>query len=135
LLLNETVFHNVTLGDPDISREGCIDALKRANAWGFISKLPDNLDTRIGRAGAGLSGGQCQRIAIARALVRNPAILILDEVTRSLDVESEQAISDSVACLKGSITIIAISHQPALIELADTVWNFPGGRKSPEKIK
>jgi ATP-binding cassette subfamily C protein len=90
--------------------------------------MPDGIHTAVGERGARLSGGQRQRIAIARALVHRPQLLILDEATASLDPVSEAAICATVRTLRGKTTIFAISHQPALLEVADSVYRIEGGK-------
>jgi ATP-binding cassette subfamily C protein len=87
--------------------------------------------TRVGERGARLSGGQRQRIAIARALVHTPQLLILDEATTALDPESEAAICQTVQRLRGTMTILAISHQPALLDIADHVYRLEDGQLRP----
>jgi ATP-binding cassette subfamily C protein len=89
--------------------------------------LPEKMDTLVGERGARFSGGQRQRIAIARALVHKPQLLILDEATASLDPESEAAICTTVQHLRDSMTILAISHQPALLKAADRVYHLEAG--------
>ncbi len=126
-LFHDSVFENVTVGDKEITREQVESALKAAGAWDFVSQLTDGMDTPIGEAGSKLSGGQRQRVAIARALVRKPALLVLDEVTTALDPKTESAISKTLANLRGIATILAISHQPAMIEVADVVYRVEGG--------
>ena len=127
LLFHDSVFHNVTLGDPSISRGDVEEALGAAGAWPFIASRPHGLDTLLGEQGMLFSGGQRQRIAIARALVHRPRLLILDEVTTSLDPGAEAAICDTLASLSGSTTILAISHQQALQEPADIVYRVREG--------
>jgi ATP-binding cassette subfamily C protein len=125
---HDSIFQNVALGDPSISRDDVEAALNKAGAWEFVSQLPEGIDTVIGEAGAKLSGGQRQRVAIARALVRKPTLLVLDEVTTALDPSTEAAVSTTLKGLRGSVTILAISHQPALVERADTVYRVEGQR-------
>lgn len=127
-LLHENVFLNVTLGDPNMTLADVESALRAAGAWDFVSAMPEGLYTPVGERGSGISGGQRQRIAIARALVRRPQLLILDEATASLDPESEAAIRETVKALRGAMTILAISHQPALLEVADLVYRLEDGR-------
>ena len=118
-LFHDTVMANVTLGEPGISRADVETALRRAEAREFVAALPDGVDTVVGERGARLSGGQRQRIAIARALVRNPALLILDEATTALDPETEAGIVATVKRLTGRLTVLSISHQPAMQSAAD----------------
>lgn len=127
LLLHDTLLHNVTLGDPDISSEAVIKALRDAEAWDFVQQLPDGINTIVGERGGLLSGGQRQRIMIARALVLRPALLILDEATSALDVDSEAEIARTLRRLRGEITILAVSHRPALIDAADRVYRLNQG--------
>lgn len=128
LLFNDSIFRNVTLGNEEITRERVEWAMKAAGAWGFVSERREGLETQIGELGAKLSGGQRQRISIARALVRRPELLILDEATASLDPDTERAILGTLRELRGQVTIIAISHQPSLKDAADVVFEIQGGR-------
>jgi ATP-binding cassette, subfamily C, bacterial len=128
LVFNDTIMRNVTLGDKSISREDVERALRLAGAWSFVEQKPDGLDQRMGERGGSLSGGQRQRIAIARALVWEPSLLILDEVTTALDPETERAICNTLRQLKGSTTILAISHQPAVREAADIAYAVQNGQ-------
>ncbi len=121
-LLHDTVAMNVGLGDPEISRDQIVQALKDAHAWAFVSEMPDGLDTVVGERGMALSGGQRQRLVIARAMLKQPRLLILDEATAALDPKSEAVIWDAVRELRGKTTVLAISHQPALFEVADRIY-------------
>lgn len=127
VLLHQTIRDNVALGDPSLTPEEVEQALRDADAWEFICQLPDGQDTVVGEKGLKFSGGQRQRLAIARALVRNPLLLILDEVTTSLDPEAERSIVDTITLLRGRTTIVAISHQPALVAAADHVLRIDNG--------
>ncbi|MEE9606962.1 MAG: ATP-binding cassette domain-containing protein, partial [Myxococcota bacterium] len=134
-LFHDTVLMNVTLGDPSQRPEDVELALRRAEAWEFVSKLPQGLDTVVGERGALLSGGQRQRLAIARALAHRPRLLILDEVTTSLDPESERAVCDALAKLHGNVTILAVSHQPALASMADRIYRIQDGGAEPVQVE
>ncbi len=127
-LLHESIFTNVTLGDRTLTEAEVEAALRAAEAWDFIAPLPDGIHTPVGERGARFSGGQRQRIAIARALIHKPQLLILDEATAALDPQSEAAICETVRKLRGAITILVISHQPALLQVADYVYRLEDGR-------
>ena len=128
LLLHDTVLTNVTLGDPELSEEDAVYALHAAEAWDFVKSLPQGIKSVVGERGGKLSGGQRQRIAIARALVHKPKLLILDEATTGLDPESEAAICNTLQQLRGELTILAISHQSALVKIADKVYRIQDGK-------
>ena len=127
LLLHDSVLANVTLADPDLSRDDAERALRQAGAWDFVAALPQGLDTPVGERGGKLSGGQRQRIAIARALVHEPALLILDEPTSALDTAAEAAVRDTLRALKGRYTLLAITHRPALLDVSDQVLHIADG--------
>jgi ATP-binding cassette, subfamily C, bacterial len=126
-LFHDTIESNVTLGDRSIGRMELVEALKSAGAWEFVSSLPGGIKTILGERGARISGGQRQRIAIARALIRKPSLLILDEVTTALDPKTEAEICMELKGLSGKMTIVAISHQKAMMEVADFIYRVHQG--------
>ena len=128
VLLHDTIFRNVTLGAPELGGRDVEEALAAAGAWEFVQATPEGIHSTVGERGGKLSGGQRQRIAIARALVHRPKLLILDEATSALDPVSEAVICDALWRLRGKITILAISHQPALMNGADQVYHLDDGR-------
>jgi ATP-binding cassette subfamily C protein len=128
LLQHDTVFINVTLGDPELGEKEVEDALRAAGAWEFVLEMPQGVHSTVGERGGLLSGGQRQRIAIARALVHKPKLLILDEPTSALDPVSEAAICETLSQLRGEITILAISHQPTIMNVADRAYNLHDGK-------
>ena len=127
ILLHDTVMNNILVGEPSLTAEDAEHALRQAGAWDFVSALPEGLQTLVGERGGLLSGGQRQRIAIARALAHNPAFLILDEPTSALDPESERTICETLQKLSQNLTIVAVSHQPAVINAADRVFILSNG--------
>lgn len=127
LLLHDTIYQNLVLGQTSISEAEVEAALRAAGAWEFVSEMPDGIHSVVGERGGMLSGGQRQRIAIARALVKHPRLLILDEATTALDPETEREICESLRLLRGRITMLAISHQPTLFEVADWAYQLGGG--------
>jgi ATP-binding cassette subfamily C protein len=131
LLLNDTVQTNVSLGDPEVDAGQVEAALRDAGAWEFVSEMPEGVHSSVGERGALLSGGQRQRIAIARALVHRPKLLILDEATAALDPESEASVWETVTRLRGKTTVVAISHQPALVGVANRIYRVGGGGAKP----
>ena len=134
VLLHDSVRNNVTMGDSEINDERVIKALEDAGAWDFVHALSDGLDTQVGERGGRLSGGQRQRIAIARALVNNPELLVLDEATSALDKASEKAILTTLVSLRSKLTILAISHNQALAEAADNVYELQPGALTGTRV-
>ena len=124
LLLHDTVLVNVTLGAPELTEQDVERALRDAGAWDFVTEMPEGIYTVVGERGTRLSGGQRQRITIARALVHKPQLLILDEATSALDPVSEADICRTLRGLKGKLTILAITHQKALLNAADRVFRL-----------
>ncbi|MFZ6664765.1 ABC transporter ATP-binding protein [Peijinzhouia sedimentorum] len=121
ILFNDTVFKNIAFGKPDANKEDVIKAAKIANAHAFIEQLENGYDTMIGERGTRLSGGQRQRLSIARAVFKNPSILILDEATSALDSESEKLVQDALFNLMKNRTSLVIAHRLSTIQHADEI--------------
>jgi subfamily B ATP-binding cassette protein MsbA len=127
-LFNDTVRHNVAYGMNGLPDETLFSATRMANAHDFIEQLPDGYDTVIGNRGVMLSGGQRQRLAIARALLKNPDILIFDEATSSLDTESEVQVQEAINRLMKGRTTLVIAHRLSTITSADNIIVLDKGR-------
>lgn len=132
-----TIRENISMGiDQDGIGESTVDdatiesACRAANAWDFVSSLPEGLNTPCGTGGAQLSGGQRQRIAIARALIRNPRVILLDEATSALDTESEKIVQAALmnAASTGNRITVAVAHRLSTVTNADRIFVFYGGR-------
>ncbi|KAA0126868.1 ABC transporter ATP-binding protein [Chryseobacterium sp. SN22] len=121
VLFNDSVYNNILMGKPDATREEVIAAAKIANADSFISSLPEGYDSNIGDDGGKLSGGQKQRVSIARAVLKNPPIMILDEATSALDTESERFVQDALEKMMENRTSLVIAHRLSTIQKADWI--------------
>ena len=121
ILFNDTIRNNVALGKDQATDEEIIDALKIANAWEFVKDLPKGLDTNIGDSGNKLSGGQKQRLSIARAVLKNPPVMILDEATSALDTESEKLVQKALENMMKNRTSVVIAHRLSTIQNADKI--------------
>jgi subfamily B ATP-binding cassette protein MsbA len=128
VLLNDTVLANISFGSPGTTREQIEAAARAANASEFIAHLPQGFETVLGERGTRLSGGQRQRIAIARALLRDPPILILDEATSALDTESERLVQQAIERLMQDRTVLVIAHRLATVRHADQILVLDDGR-------
>lgn len=128
ILFNDTVFKNISFGNESATEEQVIEAAKIANAHEFIAKLEDGYHTNIGDRGAKLSGGQRQRLSIARAVLKNPPILILDEATSALDTESERLVQEAIQNLMKNRTSVVIAHRLSTIQYADQIIVMQGGQ-------
>ncbi|HSP41083.1 MAG TPA: ATP-binding cassette domain-containing protein, partial [Gillisia sp.] len=121
ILFNDTVRNNISLGKIDATEEEVIEALEIANAWEFVKNLPLGLDTNIGDSGNKLSGGQKQRLSIARAVLKNPPIMVLDEATSALDTESEKLVQKALENMMKNRTSIVIAHRLSTIQNAGLI--------------
>ena len=128
VLFNGTVFENIAISKPDATLEEVIEAAKIANIYDFIEKLPQKYDTLLGEEGISLSGGQKQRIAIARAILKNPDILILDEATSALDSETERAIQKAIDLKFKDRIIVAVAHRLSTVLDSDTIIFMKNGK-------
>lgn len=127
-LLHATLASNLRLGNPNASDADIWDALERANIADLVRALPEGLETIAGDRGTRFSGGERQRFALARALLRKPQLLILDEATSALDWENQRMIVSAITALRGELTILTIAHRPSLVSFADHVVAFENGR-------
>ena len=121
ILFAGSILENILFGRPEASEKEAVEAAKKANAYEFINSFPEGFDTQVGDRGIQLSGGQKQRIAIARAILKNPTILILDEATSALDSESEKLVQDALDQLMLGRTSIVIAHRLSTIKKADKI--------------
>ena len=121
ILFNDSIKNNILLGKEDSGDSEVIKALKIANAWEFVKDLPNGIDTNIGDSGNKLSGGQKQRLSIARAVLKNPPIMILDEATSALDTESERLVQVALENMMKNRTSIVIAHRLSTIQNADEI--------------
>ena len=128
ILFNDTIKGNIALGKPDASDEEVIEALKIANAYEFVKELPEGIHTNIGDSGNKLSGGQKQRLSIARAVLKNPPIMILDEATSALDTESERLVQIALENMMQNRTSIVIAHRLSTIQKADIIVVMQKGK-------
>lgn len=124
VLFHDTIRANVVLGNDDIPNDEVERVLKLAGAWDFVTAQPSGMMTVIGERGAKLSGGQRQRIALARALVGDPKLLILDEVTSALDPEAERQICNNLEQLSQDLAILTVTHRPSLLSIADRAYKL-----------
>jgi ABC-type multidrug transport system fused ATPase/permease subunit len=128
MLFADSIQENIRFGRPEASNQEIEDAAKAANALEFIQSFPEGMNTQVGDRGIQLSGGQKQRIAIARAILKNPAILILDEATSALDSESEKLVQDALDRLMTNRTAIVIAHRLSTIRKADKIIVLQDGK-------
>ncbi len=127
-LFQDTVYNNIALGRPDASREEVIEAAKKARCYDFIMELPDGFDTVIGEGGASLSGGQAQRLSIARCILKDSPIVILDEATASVDADNESYIQQAISELCKGKTLLVIAHRLNTIAGADNIMVIKDGQ-------
>ena len=127
-LFQDTVYNNITIGRPDATREEVEEAAKKARCYDFIMQLPDGFDTVIGEGGASLSGGEKQRISIARCILKDAPIVILDEATASVDADNERAIQEAISELCRNKTLLVIAHRLKTIRDADRILVISDGR-------
>ena len=127
-LFQDTVYNNISMGRPNATKEEVIEAAKAARCYDFIMKLPEGFDTVIGEGGASLSGGEQQRISIARCILKDAPIVILDEVTASVDADNETYIQQAITELVKGKTLIVIAHRLHTIQNADEILVISDGR-------
>jgi ATP-binding cassette subfamily B protein len=128
VLFNDSIYYNIAYGRPDATRDEVINAARAAHILNFIESLPQGWDTVVGERGLKLSGGEKQRVAIARTLLKNPAILILDEATSALDTKTEKAIQSELLEIARSRTSLIIAHRLSTVVEADEILVIEAGR-------
>ncbi|UXY14112.1 ABC transporter ATP-binding protein/permease [Chitiniphilus purpureus] len=128
VLFNDTIYYNIAYGHPDATRDEVIEAAKSAHIYDFIMRLPDGFDTTVGERGLKLSGGEKQRVAIARTILKNPPILIFDEATSALDSKTEKAIQAELREISANRTTLIIAHRLSTVADADEIIVMDGGR-------
>ena len=128
ILFNDSIKNNLLIAKPEATNEEIIECLKIANAWEFVSKMPEHIDSNIGDSGNKLSGGQKQRLSIARAVLKNPPILVLDEATSALDSESEKLVQNALENLMKNKTSLVIAHRLSTIQNADKIIVLEKGK-------
>ena len=128
ILFNDSIKNNLLIAKPKATNEELIECLKIANAWEFVSKMPEQINSNIGDSGNKLSGGQKQRLSIARAVLKNPPILVLDEATSALDSESEKLVQNALENLMKNKTSIVIAHRLSTIQKADKIIVLEKGK-------
>jgi len=127
VLFNDTIYYNIAYGNTEASYDKVIEAARAAKIHEFIANLPDGYDTTVGERGLKLSGGEKQRVGIARTLLKNPPILLLDEATSSLDTETENSIQDSLNKMLEDRTVITIAHRLSTIVKSDLIVVLENG--------
>lgn len=127
-MFSDTIFNNIAYSDPDATVEDVIHAADVANAHGFIARQPDAYDTVLGERGVGVSGGEKQRISIARAVLKSPSILIFDEATAAVDSETEHLIQEAIDRLIAGKTTLMIAHRLSTLRRANRILVVDGGR-------
>ena len=128
VLFNETIFYNIAYGRPDASREEVLEASRMAQIDGFINQLPDGYDTHVGERGLKLSGGEKQRVAIARTILKGPPILMLDEATSALDSFTEKEIQGALDQVARERTTLVIAHRLSTVIHADEILVLSKGQ-------
>jgi ATP-binding cassette subfamily C protein len=126
-LFHDSVLKNVTLGYQELTRDDVTEALQKGGALDFVSALPEGMDSVIGEKGAKVSGGQRQRVALARALVHRPKVLILDEITTSLDPATQYEVCMMMKTLSAQTAVLAITHQQVMVDAADIIYVVEDG--------
>ena len=128
MMFHDTIYNNIAYGDSSFSVDEVINAADIANAHEFIVRQPDGYDSMLGERGVGLSGGERQRISIARAMLRNPAMLVFDEATASVDSETEHLIQDAIEHLISGRTTIMIAHRLSTLSKANKIVVMDNGQ-------
>ena len=128
MLFNDSIYYNVAYGRPGASREEVVEAARAAHILDFIESLPDGWNTTVGERGLKLSGGEKQRVAIARTILKNPPILIFDEATSALDSRTEKAIQAELASISADRTTLVIAHRLSTVVDADEILVMEQGR-------
>jgi subfamily B ATP-binding cassette protein MsbA len=128
ILVKGTIADNVRFGLRTATDDAVVEALRRAHAWGFVERLPGGIQAMVGEQGSSLSGGQRQRLAIARAVLRNPAILVMDEATSQIDAESEEQINDAIVDFGAGRTVLVIAHRLSTVLACERIVVMDHGR-------